>query len=360
MSGGSGKGEAPGVAAEHSGLVVLGEGEGTHRPDRVVETHVEWVVRAEEDVFGTGEAQKGPEQLLVVEHGVEVEPADRLLGIEVRPRASLRPLLPGPPDPGGEGGQDTAPVGEEDLQVGVTVEHAGEDELSGGGGRLDRVADGVPHVVLAEEVDREATAARMDEDEGVELLGRNPQRLERAVTEPPPACERRQLHAGETSLHDLAEEACGDLRHLQRHSPEAGEVLALGLHHRGHGPVLQPAQLCRLVIVEAGGKGAHPRREDGPAGAGGGELTKKDFWTGELAEDRVDGSPPEAHLGLPNALAVDGRPETVVAVSCELLRDEVDVGIDHRRAGRRGVPAIECCALAAGAHLTTRVIGGSL
>ena len=105
----------------------------------------------------------------------------------------------------------------------MPVEHPREDQVRQRDGVLGGLADGVGEVEPVEAL-VEAAAERVQEDDGAQLGGARPERLEPRVGEFDVAGEGRDLDTGEPAAEHGVVEALDDaLGMLQRHEPETGE-----------------------------------------------------------------------------------------------------------------------------------------
>ena len=138
--------------------------------------------------------------------------------------------------PSAQRGQRAAAVREQDAEPRVLVEHARAEHVRRGERRLDRVADGVPEVVLVHRRQREAARARVDEDERARLLGGGPEVAEARVAEVRAVRRGRDLDAAEAAVqHQLGKlrrsRGIDSAEHAHARAGERGErfVLALDL-----------------------------------------------------------------------------------------------------------------------------------
>ena len=103
-----------------------------------------------------------------------------------------------------------AAVHGQDLEVGVALQHAVEDQVVQRDGGLERIADHVVEVEARQTLGvREAVG--VDDDEGAELLGLLPERGEGGVAELVAVDVSEDLHALEAELGDATLELLGGL-----------------------------------------------------------------------------------------------------------------------------------------------------
>ena len=123
------------------------------------------------------------------------------------------------------GGQVPASVRGDNLQSGMTVENAREDEMRERDGILGGLADRVREVEAVEPL-VEAAAERVQKDDGLEFHGAGPERLESFVGELDVCGERRDLNARQTVVEDrVVEGTHEELGVLQRHQPQTGQSM---------------------------------------------------------------------------------------------------------------------------------------
>src|SRR6478609_8590789 len=95
--------------------------------------------------------------------------------------------------------QEAAAVAQAEIDVGIALDYAAEDQRRAGHGGLERQSDGVAHIVRLEPVARQDFAMRGDENERPQFVRRRPYRLERVIVEVPAVDVRTDLGAAQSS-----------------------------------------------------------------------------------------------------------------------------------------------------------------
>ena len=145
--------------------------------ERVVVAHVVRVVGAEQHVVGAVEVDQVLQLAGLEDHGVEEELAQVGGG---RLRDALTHVLARAPavvEPSRVGRQVAAAVHHEDLEAGMAFDDAVEDQMRGGEGGFERVADDVDEVVVLHPL-RMGGSLRVDDDDESECLDLGPERVE--------------------------------------------------------------------------------------------------------------------------------------------------------------------------------------
>lgn len=144
------------------------------------------------------------------------------------------PDLPGVIRPAQVGREVAAAVHRADVQPGVAVEQAGEDEPRERDGRLHRVAHCVGQVVVGEPL-AEGAAPRVHDHQRAEPLRGGPEVGQRRVVELPPAGHRSDLNPAQPELPDTGVQlADRELRVLQRHRPDADQPVGVPAGEPSH------------------------------------------------------------------------------------------------------------------------------
>jgi hypothetical protein len=201
-------------------------------------------------------------ELLAVEHDrVEVELGQRLARLLLQHRARIHPGAPHMVHPGWIVGDVAATVGGHDLQLREPLQHAVEDQMPHRHRGVERVADHVGEVVVAQAVAL-GEAVGVHEHHHVEVLGGLPE-LIASPRDLGPDDVGADLAAPEAeSLHTVLEFGRGRVGRLQRHVAEGHEPVGVGLDDPGQVLVHRAAhpggQLGREPVHEVEG-----RRRDG-------------------------------------------------------------------------------------------------
>ena len=131
----------------------------------------------------------------------------------------------------------------------MALEHAAEHQAGRRDGSVERIADQVVEVVRAQPV-HAGDVDRMNQDEGAELGGRGPDRLELRIVEILAGDIRADLHAAQAERrHRMAKLVGGLLRRLHRDRGDRLEAAGMGLH-----------QLGELLVLDAGERRRQRRR----------------------------------------------------------------------------------------------------
>src|SRR6478672_8285427 len=124
--------------------------------------------------------------------------------------------------------QEAAAVAQAEIDVGIALDYAAEDQRRAGHGGLERQSDEVAHIVRLEPVARQDFAVRVDENERPQLIRRRPHRLERGIVEVPAVDVGTDLSAAQSELpHGAPELVRGPLRILQRQGGERYEAIGM-------------------------------------------------------------------------------------------------------------------------------------
>src|SRR5581483_4062153 len=153
-----------------------------------------------------------------------------------------RPGRGGVVDAAGIGRQIAAAVRQYQLQVGVVLQHAAEDQVMHRDGGVERVADDVGEVVVAEPA-RLGEAGRVHEQGEAEILGAGEDRAEARLRQIGAGDVGGDLDAPEPERFGQAVElGDGQLGGLERHRAEADEAVRVFA-----------ADLGDVVVDDAGG-----------------------------------------------------------------------------------------------------------
>ncbi len=129
------------------------------------------------------------------------------------------------------GRQEAAPVRDEHLQAGMGVQDAVEDEMAHRDGGIQRVADDVHEVVLAQP-SALGEAVRVQEHEGAQRLGPGKERTKGGAGQFRAIHVGADLHAPQPQLpHEAVQLRDGQLGRLHRHRAQADEAVR-SLGHR--------------------------------------------------------------------------------------------------------------------------------
>ena len=210
----------------------------------------------------------------------------------------------------------------------MALHHAGDHHVGRRGGRLERVRDGVPQVVVLERRRVEAARGRVDEHERPGRLGGLPERLEAVVAEEHAAHARRHFdalqHAG---AHQLAQLAGGELGVLERQRAKRVDALGMAPHEAGERLVLdaRPGEplLGLGVVVEQRDPGTEQHAIDARRVLRGEDAGDVD----ELLDGGADLLAAHFHDLTPGVVAPDPRAPGLVAG--DLRDDHVRVHVER-------------------------------
>ena len=159
--------EFRGVSADDGRFVVLRQRVRTiDEPDRIVHSHVEWIVRSQNDVIAAVEGDEILELMLRKDDGVEIELAQIARGRVRNAATTVFPRAVCMIDSTGIRRQITASVGDADLELRVAVQHAVEDQMVNRNGGIQRITDHINKVVIRESLPIRKTV-RMQKDQHV-------------------------------------------------------------------------------------------------------------------------------------------------------------------------------------------------
>src|ERR1700693_1522603 len=144
--------------------------------DGALIAHVEAEVAADHDALGAHFLDHELHDLLGMDDGVVEE------SVQIRARSlgkllDLRAHLPAVVDAADQDEQSPAAMGPAEAEVGMAVEHAAEDEVARGDGRVDGIAQEIGEIEFPQAIAADGLQ-RMQEDGQVELLYARPDRFE--------------------------------------------------------------------------------------------------------------------------------------------------------------------------------------
>ena len=300
-----------------------------HRP---VERHVVGPVRAEHDTVDAHGVDQEAQRRLGIHDAVVVElpqiGARRLRDVLARLRAHLPAMV----HPSDAVARIAAAVAEDELEIGMRVDHTAVDERGERHRAVDQIADRVGQVIAIRPRRHQRLAALVEEDHGAELLGGPPEHPELRRLQRPAVDVVVDLDALEPELRDAPLQLRGrGLDVLHGHGAEAGESLGPRAHHladlvvgrpRGGGRDLR----VELIVVEAD-VGRHHMHVDAERIHVGQALLGR-----PLRARREDLPPPADDRDLLTALvllAAQGVPvAAVLGRPPEALRREMRVDVD--------------------------------
>src|SRR5580700_5910274 len=170
------------VTAEDNVAVGRGDVRRTHLPHAFSGAHVVRIIAAEEHPICADRGNQKFQRCLGVQNGVVEEaveiPRRRMLHMHFR----FRPHLPAVHPAAALVWDEAAAVRHDEIQLGMALEHAAENQAGAGDGGVERIADQVAEIIRAQPVGA-GDIAGMDHHEGVEFGGRGPERLEARIVE---------------------------------------------------------------------------------------------------------------------------------------------------------------------------------
>ena len=185
------------------------------------------IVGAHQDVIGAVLRDQIFELVMGIDQRVEIQPLQISRRHFLDAGAGVGPRRGGVVDAPGIGRQIAAAMRQHDLQPGIILQHPAEDQVMHRHRRVERVADHVREIVIAEAA-RLGEPVRMHEDEQPQLLDARPDRAEALG---------RQILAGDMR-HDLdaakaerfvqpVEFGDGEFGRLERHRAEPDEAVRI-------------------------------------------------------------------------------------------------------------------------------------
>ena len=215
------------VSAENRVAVGGGDIGGLDLPHAFAGAHVVGIIAAEKDAVGAGRADQKFQRRLGVGDGVVAQAVEITLRRMFQMQFRLRPHLPAMHPAAALIGNEAAGMHHDEIERGITLHHAAEDQARRGNGGVERIADQVVEIIRAQPVGA-GDIAGMDHHEGVELGGGRPDRLEARIVEILAVDVRGDHGAMQPELaHGAAQFVGRRLGRLHRQRGDAGETVGM-------------------------------------------------------------------------------------------------------------------------------------